>query len=264
MGRQMNFVVDDMAPFASPKALIAEAREDIEALSGLIEKCINDTKGKIVREKVGQAGQIVVKAVYSKPIDPKIRVKASRVFEDLRHSLDQSVNDGALELGAPKGGEKYFPFCKDPADLQNQINRKCKAVHPDLVKLIVGFQPYMGGNSELWAMSSVAGKTKHNRLLLAARYGTKINFDQGDFFATGPMVMHMKWNEKRNELELARMGAQATMTGDFSIPVEIVLGDAPVFGGQPIVEVLLRLADDVERIVLAIEAETARIRALVP
>jgi hypothetical protein len=153
-----------------------------------------------------------------------------------------------------------------------------KNVHIDLVAFIRKFDAHSGGDSLLYALGSLAGPNKHQRILgisisnnglaVKVRPGgsgqivTPFKSVASGFEMTGPFVISGNWNELHNELEILRIGKDGNLQGNVEIaPVlEIVIGTgkAPLSG--PAAAMFGDFARKVESIVLGIEAETARIR----
>ena len=262
-------MTDDLLPFESPKLLIDGAKTSIldfkSECESFIQGCTYDT---IVHIDPNTREQ-VVKCRFHNRVPPKMRVPAYHIVCDLRHALDQAVCDGALVLGRANAKGVYFPFGLTPKNLDDETKVKTKAVNPDLVTFIRGFNAHYGGDDLLYSLSALAGPNKHQRIL-------RISLDSGGALfggsgqpwrltvSSGDKIGINKWNELRNELEFCRFGPNTHGNIDVSPVVQIVLGTGEPPLSSPAATVLDALASKVESIVLGIEAETARLKALLP
>lgn len=256
---------DDLQPFESPKLLIDGAKTSIidfkSACDAFIQNCTYD----IIDHSDPNTGEKIVKLRFHHRIPPKMRVPASGIVNDLRHSLDQAVCDGAMLLGRPNAKGVYFPFGQTLKNLDDEIAARCKNVDPKLVVFIRAFQSHYGGDDLLYALGSLAGPNKHQRILRISlgSGGTQIVAGEQPWAITsgegGFTIGVNKWNELHNELEFARFGKGTTGNIDARPILQIVLGTGEPPLSDPAPTVLDALASKVEGIVLGIEAETARI-----
>lgn len=255
--------MDDFSPFESPKLLVDGAKTNLidfeSGCNSFIQDCTYDT----IRYIEPKSGDKVVKFRFHHRMPPKLRLSAYRILNDLRHALDQAVCDGAISLGRPNAKGVYFPFGKEPKNFDDEVTNKCKNVHPDLIALIRGFKPHYGGDDLLYALSSIAGPNKHQRVISMSLNHSGLQIEP----TSNAVILHAdlrplrlnRWNELHNELEFMRTGAGAQ--GQINaIPVlQIVVGDGEPPLAGPATANLSALASKAEGIVLGIEAETARI-----
>ena len=79
---------------------------------------------------------------------------------------------------------------------------------------------------------------------------------EGEFFR---MPLKHVWDRAKQEMELITIGPDATGKHDFTFTLFIAFNEIPIVDGQPVDRVLNELARVVERILLALEAETRRL-----
>jgi len=260
--------MDDLEPFESPKLLIDGAKASIVDFKASCDAFIQGCTYDIVDHLDPNSGDKIVKLRFHHRVPPKMRVPASGVVNDLRHALDQAVCDAAMLLGRPNAKGVYFPFGQTPKNLDDEVAARCKNVDTQLVTFLRAFNSHYGGDDLLYALGSLAGPNKHQRVL-------RISLGSGGTQIGGggqPWALHAgaggfsigmnKWNELRNELEFARFGKGTTGNIDARPVLQIVLGTGEPPLSDPAPTVLDALASKVESIVLGIEAETARIRGV--
>ncbi|MBD9540097.1 hypothetical protein IB276_11595 [Ensifer sp. ENS04] len=260
---------DLIDPFESPKLLIEGAVEDIEELGIKCRAFVDACTSVAFAEPDFQAGQNVIKFRVAQKIPQRLRYLTSNILNNLRHALDQAINCGAVELGARKRNS-YFPFVKDEAELPAALASKCKSVDSRLSDYIVReFKPYGGGDDLLYAMSKCTGPNKHQLTLsLQCDLQTMIWDDRFAFQLTGSgmggdTLGFLGWDSRKQELEFARIfpGSVLKITGQPHLPLFIAICGSPELGGDVVVVVLRNLASKVRSIVVAIEAETARLKS---
>ncbi|MGH0229564.1 hypothetical protein NKZ03_26095 [Sinorhizobium meliloti] len=253
-------------PFESPKLLIEGAIEEIEDLRVKCAHFVENCRTIPLEKRDHETGENVIKFRVTDKIPPRLRYTTSNILNNLRHSLDQAINSGAVELGAKKR-DSYFPFAKDEDDISAALKSRCKSVDSRLSDYIVSeFNPYGGGDEFLYAVSKVSGPNKHQLTL-----GLESNLPAlviGDGFGvelTGPgRLGYLAWDSRKQELEFARLGPQAVLklNGDPRLPIFIAISRSAELGGDAAANVLLNVASKVGDIVEAIERETARLKRL--
>jgi hypothetical protein len=130
-------------------------------------------------------------------------------------------------------------------------------VPSDMVEYLLAFEPHAEGNRLLWALNKLRN-TKSHRILVPVIATLNPTFLGGS--SPGVVNSAPTWD--------SRTGLFRTMvqlpSGDYnfivacSLRIEVQIGTGPL-SGEPAVGVFERLVSEVERIVSAIEAETARL-----
>lgn len=256
-------MIDDLSPFDSPLMLIGAAKKDIVDIKTACDAFIKTRKYAIVEQFDAKTKEKVVKLRFDDGIPGQLRVNFSRVINDLRHALDQATCDGALTLGATSTKNVYFPFGKDLKDFEGKVKDHCRTVRADLRSFIEKFCAYYGGDNLLWSLTRLAAM-KHQRIIALSTEANGFIFHSDDsMLIQGPCTIGInKWNDRRNELEFARVQPGGGIQMKLDIPFQVVIGHADVVAGKPVATVLDEYASKVESIVLAIKAETLRLKGV--
>lgn len=257
-------MADDFALFESPRLLLDGAHRDLRELNAQVARFVPTCTFRSHEHHDPTTGENVFTLRFSARLPPQLRLLASSIVNGLRHSLDQAVCDAAVQLGARATdlNRTYFPFAKDPAQFPNVVRQHCGRVHPDLVKRIELLKPYLGGDDLLWALSSMAGKNKHQRIIHLG-IANKVTGLQIHSAAGPARIRTNGWNEARNALELARVGPGGDVDLSIGTTADVVMGDVPVVGGRPASKVLEELLFKCEAIVADIKKEAERLAATV-
>jgi len=256
-------VIHDLEPFASPLLLVSKAKEDIEKIKAECADFVKLSRHTLIENFDSKTKEQVIKIRLDGPIPGALRVSVSRVVNDLRHALDQALCDGALFLGATRINRTYFPFGADKSDFNDKVKQHCKDVHPALVDFIKGFNSYFGGDDLLWSLTRLAAKKHQGIIALGIETkGFQLISDRTLDIKSPFKLGINKWNDRKNELEFARIGPGGHMNMKFTIPFEVVMGSADIVGGKPTQGVLEDYARIVESIVLGIKAESFRIKGV--
>ena len=148
-------------PFESPKELLNGAKERIAELETFVQSVSQTRDYEIITHTDPNSREKVVKLRLKHKFPPKIRSMASSILKELRLALDQAFCEAAQELGRKDAKGIYFPFGKDPENIEREIEKRCRGVDRRLIDYCLTFKPYYGGDSDgvLWSMSSLAGST---------------------------------------------------------------------------------------------------------
>ena len=135
------------SPFDSPKWLLDEARRKLDDLAALELEWSASGNYEYTDYIDNKRREKVICLSLKHRIPPQIRILAGSILNDLRHALDQAVCDAALMTGRPNSKGVYFPIGKSSADLESEIKRRCKHVHPDVVQFPEGIECLRGWES---------------------------------------------------------------------------------------------------------------------
>lgn len=249
--------MNDTLPFESPKWLLDSAKESIERFETDCVKFIESCEQRISADLDPETGSYILKIRFGTRIPARLRVKASEIIGHLRHALDQAMVSAAILTGRRDTNGVYFPFARNAAELDRQIGRYCRNVHPDLIEFARRLKPHYGGDTLLWTMSKIAGPSKHQQVI---RLSIEIPGMTMSFWnpPTGTQLLS-RWNEARNEFEYLRLPSINNVEMNLRYPVHIVLdlGEPPLNG--PAAAILGALLGKAQSIVLGLEAEAMRI-----
>ena len=146
----------------------------------------------------------------------------------------------------------------------NNAKGGCKDLPPEIVALFVSFHPYKGGNDTLWALNELWKIPTHKILKPspAALQGIFLHVFEatlvGDVSVDAPI-----W--KKNEIVMMRAAPDAKLQYDANVAFTVTFNDELdiVRGHEPVV-LLRAMAAEVERILVATEAECRRIGIVAP
>jgi hypothetical protein len=182
---------------------------------------------------------------------------------NLRAVLDQTGYATAVLGGKNRPKNSLFPIADDEPGLKVLIGRKrSKDLPPEILDLFCGFKPYKGGNDAIWALNKLANSKKHVSLvpvqLGAAWAGGKMTLRDPGEPRTARVAL--EWDRDKNELAMVRGPLDLEIRLNATLAFSILFDPAhEVIGGQHPVAALRTMAREVERILMATEAECRRI-----
>lgn len=246
---------DYLEPFESPRLLLDQARRKIEDFAE--QRLLFTGDHEFIEELDYKSREKVVCMRLKRKIPGEIRLIAYGILNDLRHALDQAVGDAALLTGRQDTKGVYFPIGKSPADLENEIKRRCKGVHPDLIRFLKALNVCETGHPLLYATLALAGPNKHQRII-----GVRPDemFAVEDLGSRGRVYSAPRWVPAKNHLELIRIGDGTNYEFKLHVILGICLGDGKPPLDRTAEALLGEAAGEIERIIGGLEAEAARIR----
>lgn len=248
-------------PFDSPKLLVSHAREQIEDAAARMRAFFNAKPYARVVDVDPDTGQEVHKIRLTTDLPVKISVVAKDAAGNLRDALDHALYGCALVVngGAPKN--TGFPFARNSAGVAGELgSKRLSGNPPEIHPLLVGFKPHEGGNDLLWGLNSIRNPNSHRVIVPVgqAMMTQGIGIKQGKI--NGPSrIGYSDWNPAKNEVEFLRLGPGSTIHYEVNATFDVVFEGGNALSGQPVISTLHAITREVERVVLAVEAETHRI-----
>lgn len=249
-------------PFDVPKLRITSAHAQIEDLKTVLRGYVDSHPyARVVEPDVNGIDQ-VHKIKFTRPIPGPAINHAFQIGEALRAALDGAGFASAQASGNTRLKDTYFPIADTKEKLATDVigRGRCKDLPPQILALFEGFNPYKTGNPPIWGVNQLANGTKHRILV-------PIGFEIGDTFArtfhspggTIRFGMPFEWNSDRDELEIGSFAPDNKVTYDFQFGYTVELREIKGvrFGQAP--TALRTMTREVERIVLATEAECRRL-----
>ena len=202
---------------------------------------------------------IVHKLKFIKGIDSVFEDIVADAAFNLRAALDHACYAIAIAYGKVEPKSAYFPIAQSDANgLDKVISGRCKDLPWEISDFIRALKPYPGGNNLLAALNELCNTHKHAFAVPAAAVagmvGVSVN-GTGYFSVPRPHI----WDSAKNEMEIITLGPGAVYDNKFSFIFTITFGEIKIISGQPVVSALSQLAGEVERILVALEAEAIRI-----
>jgi hypothetical protein len=259
-----------MGVFQSPSLTLVRAQHHIRDLETQIHLFTREKPWAYFVDQDTEPGREAHKIRFTKPLPEILPCIVFDAANNLRAVLDQAGYAAALAGGKIIPGKPRartnFPFADTLSNLDNHIDSRgaCDDLPTEITAIFREFNPYKGGNDPLWALNQLCNTKKHCSLV-------PIQIGGGEVFLTGRLSGpgwfseitgpgHLGWNPEKNEITLmitSQTGAKADITAN--IYPTVAIGGIETLSGKPAVTVLDGMADIVERVLLATEAECRRL-----
>ena len=251
--------------FESPAALIERGREHIQQARAEVGGFFERKPYTRLVEFDPNTGQDVHKIRLAASIPGKVRTIVKDATANFRDALDHAVYASAVCLCGGDPDNTGFPFAKDAKGVLGELNGKRLSGNPPAIRpFLAGFEPHETGNPLLWGLNRIRNPNTHRMLVPvgAASAGTGLNVHQ--MSVRGPArIGYSRWDPTKNEVEYLRVGPGSVGQYDVQVSFFVAFGDVGTLAGKDVFSTLDAIASEVERIVLAIKAETERL-ALAP
>jgi hypothetical protein len=245
-------------PFESSWRKVARSEEHFRELDLKIKNfaCITPYE-KVVEPHPEKAGHVVHKMKLTKPLPDSLGEIAGDVVQNLRSALDIAGYSIALALGINDPKYCAFPFAGSLAQIANSLGR-CKDLPKEMQSLFVGFQPYYGGDNDLWALNEMCVCDKHKML---TPIGTGVVRTAGSVRGTGFFSMPdpHRWDRAKNEMEIITLGPGAVFEYNLDFYIFVALNGIKFVDGKSAPEVLYAMGCKVYSVLETIEAEARRL-----
>jgi hypothetical protein len=248
-------------PFDSAKFKLAWGRKRIGELEWAIAQLLEVCPCETFSEPDPNTPEYTVQKIrLVRPLPVEIPMIAGDAVDNLRAALDHAVYAVAVASGRTNIENALFPFSGTPARLENQLKGRCADVPVEVWPCLRSFQPYKGGNDKLVALNDACNRNKHALIVSSAFVATdvyaKMHGTAG--FISVPTV-HI-WDRTKNEMTLFTEGPGAQRNAQFDFRFLVVLSELPGYDGEQAFRVLDAFADEVERVIAALESEARRLR----
>lgn len=237
---------------------IARANEHIRNLDRRVRRFFDAKPYVRVTDRGDDGLNDVHKIKLTKEFPAGVTSVAAEAIEGLRSALDHAAFATTVLSGVKHSRSGYFPISSSAAELDRVIKGRCKDVPPDIVSLFRSFNPYKGGNDLIWALNNACNTSKHGIIVPVGMAAAGMHIKHMTLAGTGSIPAPV-WNNEKNEIVFATTGPDTQLQYDLNISFFVAFGEVDGIGGQPAVPLLNAIAREVNRIVLAIEAEAKRI-----
>ena len=249
--------------FYSAKLRIARAKEHLNDLKATIDSFLAKKPYTRVVDLDADGINEIHKIKLTERFPFHWRLLATEIVEHLRASLDHATwTTGYLKSGDRNIQQVHFPFAGAAADLDNSMRRRSKNIPPEIQALLRGFQPYKGGNEDLYILNDLCNLSKHSLIAFVGCVAgsTEItgigdavwDLDVGHY---NPPI----WDRAKNEIPYAFAKRGARFDHDLNIRLYVSLDYRELTSTEPATTVLDAYCREAQRVVLAIEAESRRI-----
>jgi hypothetical protein len=246
-------------PFASPKRRLARAKEQISDLKTRIEAWgESNPYARIVERNARGFDEHKVKVTISLP--DVVTDIAYEAIEALRSSLDQATYAVAIACKAKRSDLIHFPIADNVTDFENGLKGWLREFPPDILTLFRTLKPYQAGNQIIWALNRIRRQGTHRLLVTvgSALHGVAVK----NLSISSPAPCEIpppRWDSEKNEITLVIVGPGSNLQYDIDLAFFVAFGQVEGLAGEPVFDTLDDAAREVERIVVAIEAESRRI-----
>jgi hypothetical protein len=253
-------MADTPDPFASAKRRVARAKEHIA-------KIVNETASfyetkpyaRLVEKNARGFEEHKVKLTADIPAH--ITDLAYEAIEALRASLDQAAYQIAVACGSKRPDLVHFPISDNAANFENLLKGQISDFPAELLTLFRTFKPYKDGNDLLFALNRVRRQAAHRFIVPVATCLGGVQVLNACISSPHPMTIPApKWDSTNNEIILVITGPGSNL--EYTIEMTFFLAFGPTvegLSGESVSDTLEEIATEVERIVLAVEAEAKRI-----
>jgi hypothetical protein len=252
-------------PFYSPKRTLVRAKHHVRDFEANLAAFADGKYWTYVAQMDSQGRAAKVKKIkFDRDFFEEISCIAFDAASNLRSVLDQTAFASVLLGGNPNPKKAYFPMGGDALGLDDVIRRKCKHVPPDIISLFRGFKPYYRGNLFLPALNTLCNTQKHAALIpfRGNDLGLKYIIHGTEWF------LRYEWDPENYEINISGepvgvviSGAEVHDDGKFTFAITFSHPE-PVLGGSEPLALLHGMTREVERVLMATEAECRRIGLL--
>lgn len=250
-----------LKPFKSSKLLVARAREHFDQFKYVQSSFLARRPYGFFSDTDPDTREIRCKVKVNDDLGIKMPVIAFDIVNCLRSSLDHAVYDSARAIeGNPKPSGTKFPFGSTPEDAARNLDRyKGNEIPVAIRPFLLSFEPYPTGKEAIWELNELRNQKIHRILQAIAASSGGVGFGNGTI-THATMSFASEWDHERGELTYMRLQPGAKMQMRIDPMISIGFGNIGLFGTKSAVEVFSNFLEVVERIVLAIEAETFRLK----
>lgn len=251
-------------PFESSRRKLARAKKHILDLERRIGDFIKKNPcTKVVERDLQRAKEIhKIKLVKRVPRSPSsFEDFASDAVLNMRATLDHAGYAVAVAANPARKNPTCtaFPFARSAAELENAIKGRSKDIPKEILALFRSFKPYKGGNNLLCALNEICNAEKHKivtpaALTISTRGAMNVR-GTGDWSTPAQAV----WDSSKNEMVLIEAALDAQVEYDLEFFTLVIFDEIDAIRGEQVLGTLNALAGEVERVLLAIEAESRRI-----
>lgn len=251
-----------MTSFDSPRLLIADARDDIYRLNGLVKQYVATTIYSRSTTFDAGTGLYTHMLQFGAPLPDNLAVFVRKVVGSLRSALDHAVYASAAALECSGLSSTKFPFGETQELFEQDIIRKCRRLPAGILTVLRDCKPYREGNNLLWVLNKLRNVKEH-RLLVQPCLGGGASFPisiagknlKGVLFPRG-----QEWNATSNTLVFQCLTSDEG-NPNVKLTMFITFGEVEGIKGAHVIPTLYKFASNVENCVTRIEGETFRLTA---
>jgi hypothetical protein len=238
--------------FESSRLKIGRAQHHIRDLDGQITRFFDEYPHEVVIEADVEPGYKIYKARLTHAIPISLALVASDAIANLRAALDHVGYSIALAMGIEKPKSYYFPFANtaDSFATDKRVRDRCRKLPDQVVACFNSFQPYMDGNTFLWALNEMCNRDKHAVVTPICIANHSIYIRYAGSIERPP---NRRWDDAKNEIELFR--AKGEPKYDLRLALDVGFDGPEPLQREPMIETLNTFVSIVEDILMCVERE---------
>ena len=246
-------------PFESPKRRLKRGKKHASRLEKRIHSFLKKKPYKNVQD-VDTEGVTTHALKFTSDFPESCADAAVEAIEALRSSLDQTGYAAALLGGATDPKNAYFPIADTASDLDGVVKGRCKDLPPEIATLFRSFDAHEGGNYALWALNKLCNANKHRLLMPIGTLAAQMRLGAGRI--RGGEILVPRWNREKNQIEFARVRPGGEFKYDAEISFFVGFDEFNGVKPAPAVGMLNAIASEVQRVLVATEAECRRLNLI--
>ena len=245
-------------PLADPRYSVEHAKRRLQEFEAEVAAFGDTHPYASVVETNDNGTEDTYKLKLVKPMPVGLPGIASDILNSLRSSLDQAGYAVAVAAGK-SGDDAHFPFDENAAIPYGRGKGRSRDLPKEIFDLMVACKPHKTGNTVLWAINKMCNAHKHEVVVAVPLGVGGMHIKNLHFRGTQYAFFAPNWDTSRNEMKICAVNHGATVKYDLQIATFVAIGDIEGIRHQPAVPVFNQMASEVDRILMAVEAEARRI-----
>jgi hypothetical protein len=249
-------------PFYSAKLRIERAEEHLNDFESKIDSFFAENPYTRGVDLDPDGIHEIYKVRLTKRFPYRWRLLVTEIIEHLRASLDHATWATAyLATKNPNLEFGVFPFSNSAANFENRMRGVSKDVPTEIQAILRTFQPYKGGNDDLYALNDLCNLSKHALVAFVActTHTGEISSAGGEWDREIGYYRPPVWDRVKNEIPYARVKRGARFDHQIKLTVYVSLDYRELTSAESAPAILDAFLREAQRVVLAIEAESRRI-----
>jgi hypothetical protein len=240
---------------------LARAHHHIREFNETVDRFIAENPWTHFIDKDSQPGRDLHKVKISKPLPTMLPCILFDAANNLRAVLDQAGYASAVAANSPSLKNVKFPFGPTEQKFRNNLDGRCKDLPTKIRALFEGFKAYQGGNDLLWATNEIANANKHFALKAFiftrpdAFFSAEIVGPGGLEQIVSPGGAGIGWDARKNEVTLFAAASGSNARINANVAASVAIKGIQTLGGHTASAFLDAARHEVERVLLATEAE---------
>jgi hypothetical protein len=191
-------------------------------------------------------------------IPDKITDLAYEAIEALRSALDQAIYPISVACGAKRHDLIHFPIANNATDFNDLLNGRLKELPPDTLALLRTFKTYRGGNDAIWGLNRIRRQASHRLIVPVGTASGGMMANDMTITSTNLKIRMPVWDRQKDEMTFLIASPGTELSYNFKVSFFIAFGPVEGLEGYPVIDTLVGIEREVERIVIDIESVAKR------